>query len=141
MTEVVFLDRADDESLRFAAVVSRYRGKWVLCRRKGRSAFGVPGGRRKDGENIEETARRGLYEETGAARFRLTPVCVYAVREDGEKKTCGMLYFAEIQEFFSLPGSGTERVGYFGTLPPNLTDPLIEPRLVQKAAEAAEKAE
>lgn len=136
MTEVLFLEHVDDELLKFAAVVSRYQGKWVLCRQKDRDLYTVPGGRRKDGENIEETARRGLYEGTGAARFRMAPVCVYAVREGAGSQTYGMLYYAEIQEFFSSPGGGSERVASFDALPENLADPLVQPKLIQRAGKA-----
>ncbi|MFR7445451.1 MAG: NUDIX domain-containing protein [Sellimonas intestinalis] len=51
--------------------------------------YEVPGGHREAGETIDETARRELYEETGATDFDLFPVCVYSVAaayDNGKRK-------------------------------------------------------
>jgi 8-oxo-dGTP diphosphatase len=134
MEEVKFYEDVSDDKLTFAVVVSRYQGKWVFCKKKGGETYEVPGGRRKPGENIEETARRELYEETGAARFRLSPVCVYSFpSSDGE--VFGMLYFAEIQEFFALPDFEMDRIDFFEGIPENLAYPEIEPQLIHKVEE------
>lgn len=138
MSEVLFYDQVDDDSLKSAAVASRYRGKWVFCRKQAGNPYQIPGGPRQDGENIEQTARRELYEETGAARFRLVPVCVYGVRDGSGGEWFGMLYYAEIQEFFSLPGAEGEKVGFFDGVPGELAFPEVQPELLRKAAEAAE---
>ena len=76
---VKFYDTIDDNLLPFAVIISRSDNKWVICKHKERDTFEVPGGRREPGESIEETARRELYEETGALDFSITPVCVYSV--------------------------------------------------------------
>lgn len=34
---------------------------------------------REENENILETAKRELYEETGAIDFKIKPICVYSV--------------------------------------------------------------
>lgn len=136
MREIFFCDSVTDDALKFAVIVSRYEGKWVFCRQKGSSTYEVPGGHRENGENIEATARRELYEETGAARFRLTPVCVYGVREDSGEETFGMLYFAEIQEFFALPDFEMERIDFFDGVPGELTYPEIQPALMRKVQES-----
>ena len=136
MSEVIFCDNVDDDALKFAAIVSRYEGKWVFCRQKGKSTYEVPGGHREQGENIEETARRELYEETGAARFRLTPVCVYGVRGANGETTFGMLYFAEVQEFFALPDFEMERIDFFDGIPGELTYPDLYPALLRKVQES-----
>lgn len=135
MCEVTFYDSISDDELKFAVVVSRYQGKWVFCKKKGGTTYEVPGGHREKGENIEETARRELYEETGAARFRLAPVCVYGVRDESGE-TFGMLYFAEIQEFFSLPDFEMERIDFFDAVPGELTYPEIQPALMRKVRES-----
>lgn len=135
MSEVLFYDHVDDDALKFAVIVSRYQGKWVFCRHKQRKTYEIPGGHRENGENIEETARRELYEETGAARFRLVPVCVYSVRGDSGTETYGMLYYADIQEFFSLPDFEMERIEFFDGIPGELTYPDIQPKLLHKASE------
>ena len=135
MQEIKFYDTMSDDLLTFAVIVSRYQGKWVFCKKKGEQTYEMPGGRRNHGENIEETARRELYEETGAARFRLSPVCVYSFPSP-EGETFGMLYFAEIQEFFSLPDFEMDRIDFFEGLPEMLAYPEIEPQLIQKVQES-----
>ena len=64
--ELHFNNPASDDLLSFAVVVARSDGKWVLCKHKGRITYECPGGHREEGEKIEDTARRELYEETGA---------------------------------------------------------------------------
>ena len=39
----------------------------------------MPGGHREAGEDILETAKRELQEETGAIKFEIKPICVYSV--------------------------------------------------------------
>ena len=68
MLEVKFYDTVDDALLKFAVIISRSNGKWVLCKHKHkeRDTYEVPGGHREAGEEILETAKRELKEETGA---------------------------------------------------------------------------
>ena len=81
MINVEFHNTVDDSLLKFAVILSRYRGKWLFCQHRERDTYECPGGRREAGETIEHTARRELYEETGAACFTLTPLSAYSVRE------------------------------------------------------------
>ena len=102
MTNVKFYDSVADELLKFAVIISKSNGKWVFCKHKKRNTFAVPGGHREADENILDTAKRELYEETGATEFNIKPVCVYSVTApdnfNGEE-TFGMLYYAEITAF------------------------------------------
>ena len=70
--EVVFLDSeyADIELL-YSVIVSRYNGRWVLCRHKDRTTYEVPGGHIEEGESSYEAAKRELYEETGAVEYTI----------------------------------------------------------------------
>ena len=79
MLEVKFYDTVDDSLLKFAVIISQSNGKWVFCKHKERDTYEVPGGHREAGENILETAKRELQEETGAIKFDIKPVCVYSV--------------------------------------------------------------
>ena len=135
--EVKFYQDVDDSLLRFAVIIARSAGKWVLCKHKERTTYEVPGGRREAGETILKTAKRELYEETGAVDFDITPVCVYSVtgktrvnQSGGE--SFGMLYCAEVRRFEEELHSEIERVELFDTLPGNWTYPQIQPLLIRE---------
>ena len=66
MLEVKFYDTVDDSLLKFAVIISQSNGKWVFCKHKERDTYEAPGGHREAGEDILETAKRELQEETGA---------------------------------------------------------------------------
>lgn len=134
---VRFYEKVDDSLLKFAVIIAKSEGKWVLCKHKERSTYEVPGGRREPGETIMETAKRELYEESGAVDFDITPVCVYSVtgrtrvNQSGEE-SFGMLYCAEIRRFEKELHSEMERVELFDDLPDNWTYPLIQPVLIRE---------
>jgi len=127
------VNEIDDSLLSFAVIVSRYMGKWVWCRNKIRNGWEVPGGRRETGENISETAKRELYEETGAIKYELVPICVYSAKYDVER--FGMLFFAEITEFGNLPENEIEKIDFFKENPDELSFPLIQPKLLNRVKE------
>ena len=123
------VDEIETGLLKFAVIVARYHDKWVLCRHRKRATWEIPGGHRESGETIDETARRELWEETGAIKAAFLRVCVYNVLCDGVP-SYGMLYYAEIFETGLLPAdSEIAEICLFDTLPENLTYPAIQPHL------------
>lgn len=128
---VRFYDTVEDSLLKFAVIVSKSNGKWVFCKHKERDTYECPGGHREDGENIDDTAKRELYEETGATEFSIKPVCVYSVTSCGVE-TFGMLYFAGIESFEKELHSEIEKVELFEDLPEKWTYPLIQPLLIKE---------
>ncbi len=137
MLKVNFHDSADDSLLKFAVIVSRHNGQWVLCQHKDRKTYEWPGGHRETGEDILSCAKRELWEETGAVKYDLSPICVYSVADD-EKETFGMLYFAEIFEFEQLPQLEIEKIEFFDAPPHDLcrwTYSTIQPKLADKVKE------
>jgi len=133
---VQFYNTVDDSLLKFAVIISKFNGKWVYCKHKERNTYEIPGGHREPGEAILETAKRELYEETGAVKYKIEPICVYSVtgknraNESGEE-TFGMLYYAEIEDFECELHSEIERVELFDDIPKELTYSLIQPLLLE----------
>ena len=135
--EVKFYDTVADSLLKFAVIISQSNGKWVFCKHKERDTYEVPGGHREAGEDILETAKRELQEETGAIQFDMQPICVYSVTgknrvNDTGEETYGLLCFAEITEFDKELHSEMEKVVLLDELPENWTYPLIQPKLIEK---------
>ena len=137
MLEVKFYDTVDDALLKFAVIVSQSKGKWVFCRHRERDSYEVPGGHREAGEDISETAKRELREETGAAQFDIRQICVYSVtgknsvNETGGE-TFGILCFAEIETFSGELHNEIEEVALMDDFPETWTYPLIQPKLIEK---------
>lgn len=136
MLTVRFYEEAEDRLLKFAVIITKSKGKWVFCKHRERETYEVPGGHREEGEDIEDTARRELYEETGAVKFSLVPVCVYSVvQDDGDDRTesFGKLYYAEVEQFEEQLHSEIEKIILMDELVENWTYPLIQPMLLAEA--------
>ena len=148
--KVKFYENIDDSLLKFAVIVSKSEGKWVFCKHKERDTYEIPGGQYSNlkpqvesfglghkFQEVKDTAKRELKEETGAIDFQIKPVCVYSVtgknrvNETGEE-TYGMLYYADIKTFEDDLHSEMEKVVLFDTLPIEWTYPLIQPLLIDE---------
>lgn len=138
MIEVKFYDNVDDRLLKFAVVIAKSEGKWVFCKHRERDTYEVPGGHRESGEDILDTAKRELREETGAVEFDIESVCVYSVKgktrvnENVDEETFGMLFVANIKSCEAL-NSEIEKIILVDELVDNWTYPLIQPKLIEEA--------
>lgn len=111
------------------AVIAAYSDKgWVFVRHHDRATWEIPGGRKEPGETIEETARRELWEESGAVDFDLIPIGPYHVTRNLDG-AYGMFYLAYIRRFEELPGHEIAARQFSETLPEALTYPNIQPYL------------
>lgn len=131
---VNFYETVEDSLLKFAVIVAKTNGKWVFCKHKNRDTLEVPGGHREPNEDILDTAKRELIEETGAIDFDLKTVCVYSVVEENnfnEEETFGLLCYADIYSFGSID-SEIEKIIITDELPTNWTYPKIQPYLLEE---------
>lgn len=128
-----------EKGYKYSVIISKFGDKYVFCRHRDRSTWEFPGGHREEGEHPDETARRELWEETGATDFDLYQITPYSVAMDGEENF-GMLYFAEIFSFGELPKLEMAEIKLSDELPEiqSWTYPLIQPKLLKEAERVME---
>ncbi len=113
-----------DEQIKFAVIAARYNNKWILCRHAERTTWELPGGHRESGETPIETARRELYEETGAVDADIHVVGVYRLYD------YGLLCFAQVHKLDAIPAfSEICETRLFETLPQELTYGAVHAQL------------
>lgn len=133
------LNSIGDSKLKFAVIMTRYKDKWIFVKHKRRDTWEIPGGHREENENIEDAASRELFEETGAKKFKLTPVCIYSVYKSemiDYIESFGQLFLSEVETIADLPDFEIGEIKLFDAMPKNLTYPLIQPFLFKKVTES-----
>lgn len=131
LLELHGLNKVPDKDLKFAVVFARYKNQWIISRQQQKDTWEVQGGHRDPGEDIEYTAARELYEESGAEQFVLMPITDYSMARNGSEGI-GRLFYAEVNKLNELPmGYEIEEVQCVETFPPNMTyahlhDPLYK---------------
>lgn len=132
------LNTIEDSKLLFAVIMTRYKNQWIYVRHKDRQTLEIPGGHREENENINDTASRELFEETGATRFNMTPVCVYSVERDENinyTESYGQLFYSEVDELDSCLQFEISEIKLVDNIPDDLTYPLIQPFLHKRVLE------
>ncbi len=121
--EVLFYktNEIDESQLKYDVIVAKYMDKWIFCKNKTRK-WELPGGHRELDECILNTAKRELFEETGAKDFSIIPVCAYSISD------YGMLYYAKIKELGNLLDSEIEKIDFFDDIPEDLSFPMFHPK-------------
>lgn len=132
------IGKVENRLLKFAIIVAEYDSKWIYVRHGERSTWEIPGGHREENENINDTAKRELFEETGASKFSIKSLCDYSVTKN-EKTTYGRLFYAEVDELGDLPELEIEEIKLLDNMPENLTYGEIQPHLFRRALDWKKK--
>jgi len=132
------LDTVANKSLKFAVIAAEYNNKWLFVRHKERTTLEIPGGHREEGEDINKTASRELFEETGATDFHIEAICDYSVTKD-DIPSYGRLFYAQVYKLGELPPLEIAEVIFRENLPENLTYREIQPYLFRKVKEFKNK--
>jgi len=139
MVEINLYDYIIDNSkLIFVDIVAKYRGQWVLCKEKSRDTWECPGGHIDKGETPEQTAKRELWEETGATEFNIKPIGYYGAKGsygvmESVEEVFGQIFYADIKVIGKLPNFKMEKIQFFKELPNNWTYPYAHPMFIDLA--------
>jgi 8-oxo-dGTP diphosphatase len=136
------LNTIEDNKLLFAVIMTKFNGHWLYVRHKDRNTWEIPGGHREENENINDTASRELFEETGATKFKLTPVCIYSVETDENveyTESFGQLFYSQVETLDNILHFEIVETKLFDDIPDNLTYPLIQRFLHKKILEFLNK--
>lgn len=111
------LGYCDESQYTRVVCVCRYKDKFLFSYNEKRKGWEIPGGHIEDGESWKDACIREMYEETGATKIDITPVCVYKI------SSYGLLCYCEILELSDLPKYEMSKIMLSDTLPNNMTFP------------------
>ena len=129
-------DISENHKHQYVVILASTEESWIFVRNKQRTTWELPGGHIEPNESVNDAAKRGLFEETGAIEFKLTALLDYSVETDVAKSS-GRVFIAQEITLGPLPDSEIAEISFFKNLPENLTYPLIQPILFEKAVNLA----
>jgi len=127
----VDLHKVEDRYRKYAVIIAYEDGEYLLVKHSDRNTWEVPGGHHEVGESIIDTAKRELFEETGALEYDITHIFDYSVESD-KGINYGGLFEAHIIRRGSLPDFEIAQVKRFKPLPSksDMTYGEIQHRLI-----------
>lgn len=120
MQEIKIFDLGYCEEKEYTRVVCvcKYKDKFVFSYNKKRNGWEIPGGHIEQGETWQDAAKREMYEETGATKIKLEPVCVYKISTFALLCYCEILELEELSQEYEM-----SKIMLSDELPDNLTFP------------------
>ncbi|MFP4456952.1 MAG: NUDIX domain-containing protein [Halanaerobiales bacterium] len=108
----------NDKNIHFVIIAANYRNseKWVFVRKKDSQTWELPAGHKEKGESVLETAKRELFEETGAKEYNIEVLSDYTLISEG-KRGVGRIFLAIINKLGPLPNSEIEEIDIKKNLP------------------------
>lgn len=133
---VATFDISENNTHKYVVILTSTAEGWIFVRNKQRTTWELPGGHIEPNESVNDAAKRELFEETGALKFNLTELFDYSV-ETNVAKSSGRVFIAQEITLGPLPDSEIAEIHISKNLPENLTYPLIQPILFEKAVNLA----
>ncbi|MDR0272182.1 MAG: histidine phosphatase family protein [Clostridiales bacterium] len=119
------------KAYKYNVIFARYQNKWLYCRHKNRDSFETAGGKVKTGETLIDSARRELFEETGAKKFDIEPAFDYSVHLPNIYAN-GQVFLAHIHELGEMPDFEMCETALFDSIPDKMYRPQILPVLFHR---------
>ena len=96
---LTFARNAFSKEARHVLVICKFYDQWLLTKHKKRG-FEFPGGKREEGESLQEAARREVEEETGAILKSLEYLGEYQV-QDEQNSFVKAVFYGEVESLQS----------------------------------------
>ncbi len=120
------------QNYEYVVVCSFYKGQWILSKHKKRNTWETQGGHIEEGETPLAAAQRELFEESGISEADIFPICDY-LGYDSKGSANGVVFLAVVHSLGILPESEMKEIGFFDTLPDDLTYPNVSPIFYREA--------
>ncbi|MBR3018644.1 MAG: NUDIX domain-containing protein [Clostridia bacterium] len=119
------------KTYKYVVILTKHENKIVLSRHRSRDTWETQGGHIEAGETPVNAAKRELWEESGAEDYDIFPLCDYWAADEISSAN-GQVFVANVRRFGKMPDSEMKEIGFFDSLPENLTYPDITPILFSR---------